>query len=102
MEEGARRLAHELKYEGLTSLAGPMAALMAGPALPADIVMPVPLHRRRERSRGFNQATELAKHLARTKGLPLDAGALLRVRDTAPLAKTMHREERQAIVAERV
>src|SRR5947208_13183225 len=33
----------------------------------ADCVVPVPLHRRRERSRGFNQARELARHL----GLPV-------------------------------
>ncbi len=29
----------------------------------ADIAVPVPLHRRRQRARGFNQAAELARHL---------------------------------------
>jgi ComF family protein len=100
MEAGARRLAHELKYEGLTSLAEPMARLMhaAAPGIDADVVVGVPLHRGRERSRGFNQSHELARHLAALSGVPCDARALRRVRDTEPLAKTMHREERRAIV----
>jgi ComF family protein len=101
MEEGARRLAHELKYEGLTALAEPMAALMVSCSSPpgADLVVPVPLHRRRERSRGYNQSAALAKHLAAAYGLAYDDRGAKRVRDTAPLAKTMHRDERRAIVA---
>ena len=101
MEGGARRLAHELKYEGLTALAEPMAALMAEHSAPAtaELVVPVPLHRGRERSRGYNQAAELAKHLSAAWDVPYDERAARRVRDTAPLAKTMHRAERRAIVA---
>jgi ComF family protein len=41
----------------------------------ADVVVPVPLHPSRERTRGFNQARELARHL----GVPI-AGALARTR----------------------
>ena len=101
MDGPARRLAHELKYEGLTSLAEPMAGLMAAciDVMEADLVVPVPLHRGRERSRGYNQAAELARHLADASGLPYDARAARRIRDTAPLARTMHRAERRAIVA---
>lgn len=101
MDGPARRLAHELKYEGLTSLAEPMAALIAtcSNATEADIVVPVPLHRARERSRGYNQAAELAKHLSAALQLPYEARATRRTRDTAPLARTMHRDERRAIVA---
>jgi len=43
----------------------------------ADVAVPVPLHRSRQRSRGFNQAADLARHL----GLPVRA-ALRRVRAT--------------------
>ena len=100
MDGGARRLAHELKYDGLTSLAEPMARLMAdaAPVHGIDLIVGVPLHRGRERSRGFNQSHELARHLAALAGVPCDASAVRRTRDTAPLAKTMHREERRAIV----
>jgi ComF family protein len=37
----------------------------------ADALLPVPLHRSRHTSRGFNQAYELARPLARRSGLPL-------------------------------
>lgn len=100
MEGGARRLAHELKYEGLTSLAEPMALLMREAASidGVDVVTAVPLHRGRERSRGYNQSYELARQLAALLALPCDGRAMRRTRDTEPLAKTMHREERRAIV----
>lgn len=100
MEGGARRLAHELKYEGMTSLAEPMALLMAPLVDPevTDLVVPVPLHRGRERRRGYNQAALIAKHLAASAELPSDGRAIRRIRPTTPLAKTMRRDERRAIV----
>ena len=101
MDAGARRLAHELKYDGMTSLAEPMALLMGTLAdtRDVDLVVPVPLHARRERSRGYNQAHELARRLADTLHIECDGRAMRRTRDTEPLAKTMHRDERRAIVA---
>ena len=76
-----RRIVHALKYDGRRSLAPGLAALMrrAGGDLLADAdwVVPVPLHWRRQRARGFNQARELARHLA----VPL-LDALARVRHT--------------------
>ena len=101
MDGGARRLVHELKYEGLTSLAVPMAARMAPllVAVQSEILIPVPLHSSRERARGYNQSAELAGHLTRITGVACDRRALRRIRNTEPLAKTMHRDERRAIVA---
>jgi ComF family protein len=100
MDAGARRLVHELKYQGLTSLAAPMAAAIRDRvSLPdADLVVPVPLHRSRERSRGYNQAALLARGIARAAGVPFDGAAAQRVRKTTPLVKTMHRDERRAIM----
>jgi ComF family protein len=100
MDDGARRLTHELKYEGMTALAEPMARLMLElcELSAADAVVPVPLHRTRERGRGYNQAAELARHLAAGAGIRLERRAVRRVRATAPLAKTMHREERFSIM----
>jgi ComF family protein len=101
MEAGARRLAHELKYEGMTSLAEPMASLLAQVAEfeGIDLVVPVPLHHRRERSRGYNQSAELAERIASIAALPCEPKASRRTRNTAPLAKAMNREERRSIVA---
>lgn len=100
MDAGARRLVHELKYEGLTSLAEPMAGVLCERLQlpPADLVVPVPLHASRERSRGYNQAALLARNIARAAGLPIDVRAARRVRKTTPLVKTMHRDERLAIM----
>ena len=51
-------------------------------ALPA-VLLPVPLGERRLAERGFNQALEIARPLARSLGLPLKRDWLLRTRDTA-------------------
>jgi ComF family protein len=73
----AQRILRRLKYGGGRRLAGPMAELalpalkrllaVSGPA----VVVPVPLHRSRQRDRGYNQAELLARELARRAGLPL-------------------------------
>jgi ComF family protein len=77
-----RAIVHALKYGGRRSLARPLAALLRrhGQDLldGADLAVPVPLHRSKQRSRGFNQAVEISRHLP----LPT-AHALRRVRATA-------------------
>ncbi len=51
-------------------------------SLPESLLC-VPLHLDRLRERGYNQALELAKPLARALNIPLDADALIRVRSTS-------------------
>lgn len=58
-------------------------AQTAAPAL-GTIIVPVPLSRLRLRERGFNQALEIARPLARTLQLCFDATSLVRVRETLP------------------
>lgn len=100
-EDGARALVHQLKYEGLSSLAEPLARQMLDSfdAADVDLIAPVPLHPSRQRSRGYNQAALLARHLARESSVEMDARAAKRVRKTKPLAKSMDRDERTDIVA---
>ncbi len=50
--------------------------------LEGDLVAPVPLHRTRERKRGFNQSAIIAKIICREFDLPLDDRALARVKAT--------------------
>lgn len=80
-----RSLLHAFKYQRRRSLARPLAEMMRDRGCEvlngADVVVPVPLHRRRRRSRGFNQAQDLAAHL----GLPM-VPALRRVRATSSQA----------------
>lgn len=49
-----------------------------------DVIIPLPLHRNRLKERGFNQASEVARPLARALSLPLDTKTLVRLKDTPP------------------
>ncbi len=102
LDDAARRVVHLLKYDHLTSLAEPMAVLLADRVSldvgAAALLVPVPLHRSRRRTRGFNQAALLARHMGRARAVEVDERALRRVRATRPLSKTMHREERASLV----
>lgn len=75
-----------LKFAGDLACARTLGTLMAQRLRDAprpDVLVPVPLHAARLRSRGFDQALELARPLARALGVPLDAGLLRRTRATA-------------------
>ena len=63
-----------------------MAEALADAPRPAALV-PLPLHPARLRQRGFDQALELARPLARALDLPLIEGVLVRSRDTAPQSR---------------
>src|SRR5712692_7988831 len=54
------------------------AALQRQPINSTNLIIPVPLHPRRERERGFNQAAVLARELARLSKLPLDEHSVVR------------------------
>lgn len=99
----ARTVALRLKYGRRTGHAQLMAGLMARKLLalgdPADMLLvPVPLHRWRLWSRGFNQAAMIADALARLTGVPRDHHLLLRKKSTAAL-RGKGRREREKIVA---
>lgn len=62
-----------------------------------DLLLPVPLHRSRLRQRGYNQALELARPLARAAGVPLDTQALQRVRRTDAQSELDARSRRRNV-----
>jgi ComF family protein len=86
--EPTSSLIHQFKYEGYFSLAGRFANLMAGSwpewDTPPDLVVPIPLHKKRQRRRGYNQSALLARPLAQARGLDYNDGILQRVRHTVP------------------
>lgn len=57
-------------------------------------LIPIPLHRKRERKRGYNQAFLLANAISRYTGVPVCDKILVRVKNTAPL-KHLNPAERQ-------
>ena len=87
-------LVRAFKYRHRLSLARFFAGAV-GRLPEADVLVPMPLHPRRLSERGFNQALEFARPLARVAGLPLELGGVLRVRHTPPQAM-LDREARLA------
>ena len=88
-EDGpVRDLIHRLKYGDRMELAKPLGRWMAraGAELlaEADLLVPVPLHRRRLMWRQFNQANALAQVVARLSGKTVDPFALKRIKPTRP------------------
>lgn len=101
-EGGARSLVLGLKYRSLHALAEPMGELLAEAfleePLPVDLVAPVPLHSRRERIRGFNQAELLGRAVAGRAALELDIRSLRRMRSTPQQTRTDDRQRRETNV----
>jgi ComF family protein len=98
--ELARGLAIRLKYGRKVAIARTMARYMA-PLVREEsdrLLVPVPLHRTRLWSRGFNQAALVARELSRRLGIPADPLALARLRRTPPL-KGMNPQQRRRTVA---
>ncbi|WP_311268545.1 ComF family protein [Sphingobium sp. WCS2017Hpa-17] len=82
----ARTVALRLKYGRRIGLARLIARQMLRHAGDQEaLIVPVPLHRWRLWSRGFNQSALIADHLGRLTGWPVEKQALRRVKRTAPL-----------------
>lgn len=85
-----RQVIRKLKFEGFQQLAHPLAALLekcyqqSRLELQPNWIVPVPLHPRRKRERGFDQTLLLSRLLSRKLEVPVFRG-LRRVRHTVPL-----------------
>jgi ComF family protein len=94
-----RQAIHELKYRNIKSMADCLAALMADylreNKLPGDVLVPVPLHPKRLRERGYNQSVLLARELCKLTSIPVLESQLYRLKDSLPQARTATVEERR-------
>lgn len=96
-----RAAVHEAKYHGSERAFGLLASALAeylrdcDDAFRKPIIIPVPLGKARRRERGFNQVEEIARRAARDIGMPVDAGLLERVRETASQV-SLAREARES------
>ena len=94
-----RTLIFSLKYNGNRYIARHIAEIMrdkiksVGRDGDYDLIVPVPLHKRKIRKRGFNQAALIAKYLASYLGIECLPDALIRVRETSPM-RGLSKEER--------
>jgi ComF family protein len=87
-EDGpVRVLIHRLKYYDRLEIAEPLGTWMARAGaeilVDADLLVPVPLHESRLRTRKFNQSNALAMVVSRRCGIRADPFALRRVKNTA-------------------
>lgn len=84
----AQKMVSGLKYSGRAEFAPIMAQWMAQAAADllaeCDYIVPLPLHRRRFFSRGYNQAAELGRHLAKLTGKGFAPQILARKKYTIP------------------
>lgn len=91
-------LVHAAKFAGRRDLAHTLGRLLVKVlhehAPRVDAVVAVPLHRARLIERGYNQAYEIARPIARCYALPLLAAGIVRVRATASQAALTARERR--------
>lgn len=96
-----RQAIHHLKYNNLQEIAIPLGRFMGEywdrNRIPAEIVVPVPLHISRLRERGYNQAALLARELGKSIGLPVSENSLVRVRATRPQVDLTAQERRENV-----
>ena len=85
-DKGGRlqHLLHQLKYKGNREIGYKMGTLFGNDLINSavyctiDEIIPVPLHPRKEKKRGFNQSTEICKGLSEAMNRPLITGNLIR------------------------
>jgi ComF family protein len=93
----------KFKYGRKISLGKPLGRLMAQGCRQflsewhVDLIVPVPLHPRRLRWRGFNQSLLLAKQVSRQYEVPVDPFVLQRKRETAPQTQLAEDERRKNV-----
>ncbi len=98
--EALKRTIQQLKYSGgrvLSEALGNALGTLVKNIITADYIVPVPLHKSRERRRGFNQARLIAQAVASVLDLPVIEPAV-RVKNTKPQV-TLHEHERAVNVA---
>jgi len=89
-------LIHQLKFHGSLASGRLLGSLLARTlqrdGTSVDALIPTPLHPRRLRERGYNQAAELGQPVARQLGIPLQPAWLRRCRHTAAQASLGRRQ----------
>ena len=96
-----KNLIHALKFKYVRGAAKPLGDLLAGyaEALPLRLekftVIPLPLHARRLRERGFNQSELIAGFFAKRLDLPLETEWLERAKHAKPQSETKNLAERK-------
>lgn len=87
-EDDYSRIVRLLKYDGRPDVGISMGKKMAAELWSSgffegiDMLIPVPLHEKRQKERGYNQSEQLALGIKEITGIPLKTDAVVRVRNT--------------------
>jgi ComF family protein len=97
-----RQAIHQLKYQNLRALVVPLASLLQDylgiNPLPGEVLVPVPLHPKRLRERGYNQSRLLAQELGKLTNLPVVDDCLIRQKHAPPQTRSSTVDERRGNV----
>ncbi|MBI2533230.1 MAG: ComF family protein [Deltaproteobacteria bacterium] len=102
-EHPLRQVVQKFKYGRKVALGKPLGRLLAlgcGDFLSEchfDVILPVPLHPKRLRWRGFNQSVLLARQVSRAYGVPMDPFVLVRIKETLPQTQLSEEERRKNV-----
>lgn len=83
-----RRILHQFKYGGQKELGATMGRFVAAELSAADffkgidVIVPVPLHPRKRRARGYNQSEWIARGVSQVTGIPMDTSSVVREKHT--------------------
>lgn len=83
-----RRILHLLKYSGYKELGEVMGRYMAAELISCgffdhvDVIVPVPLHKKKQKLRGYNQSEWIARGISSVTGIPLNAKIVIREKNT--------------------
>ncbi len=95
-QEPVRHLIHNLKYHARYACARLLGEMLAEALCSLDegpeLIIPVPLHPSRYRERGYNQALEIARPIARRLQIPLDYSSCIRSLATQPQTQLSNEE----------
>jgi ComF family protein len=96
-----QKVAHALKYSGVQKLGFELGRrlgfLIREEGIRADMLVPVPLHKRKIRERGFNQSLLIARGISEVIGIPVRADVVLRCRWTQTQTALSKEERKQNV-----
>ncbi|HIU25724.1 MAG TPA: ComF family protein [Candidatus Copromorpha excrementigallinarum] len=94
-----RKLLMDYKYGGKGYLSKKLGDILydriSCEKLDIDVIIPVPIHRKRAASRGYDQSALMAERLSRLWGVPLERNSFVRIKNT-PFLRSLGPAERQA------
>jgi ComF family protein len=102
-EHPLRRVIQKFKYGRKVSLGKPLGRLMTRDCREfldecrVDTIVPVPLHPKRLRWRGFNQSLLLAREVSRVYDAPMDPFVIYRSKETPPQTQLPEHERRRNV-----